>query len=87
MTEWANTWGMTVGPAKCGVMVVPRIDAMLENPSPKKPYNHTTQWPIVFVPEGQRSGQTWGFFSGVYSGTRRTGEGCGPFREKVMAFR
>ena len=36
VTEWANTWGMTVGPAKCGVMVVPRIDAMLENPSPKK---------------------------------------------------
>ena len=26
--------------------------------------------------------QTWGFFMGVYSGTRRTGEGCGPFREK-----
>ena len=26
--------------------------------------------------------QTWGFFMDVYSGTRRTGEGCGPFREK-----
>ena len=31
--------------------------------------------------------QTWGFFMGVYSGTRRTGEGCGPFREKAEVFR
>ena len=30
--------------------------------------------------------QTWGFFMGVYSGTRRTGEGCGPFREKPAGF-
>ena len=31
--------------------------------------------------------QTWGFFMGVYSGTRRTGEGCGSFREKADVFR
>ena len=37
VTEWANTWGMTVGPSKCGVMMVPRIDSMLENPAPMKP--------------------------------------------------
>ena len=44
-----------------------------------------------FLPRGRRAQarirQTWGFFMDVYSGTRRTGEGRGSFREKAEVFR
>ena len=48
----------------------------------------TTQ--TCFLPRGRRAQahirHTWGLFMDVYSDTRRTSEGCGPFREKAEVF-